>query len=274
MNKLTAGDVRLLLKTREAASNKKDYGHALIVAGKKGMMGAAVIAAKAGLRAGAGLLTVCVPADEQLILQSTVPEAMLLMREVAQAPYDHFSAIGIGPGMGTDKITAELMMDILSEFKKPVLLDADALTLVSANKKWITYLPAQTIITPHAGEFDRLFGAHQNPDDRIATAIDKAREHDMIIVLKSHQTAIVTRDEVFYNTTGNAGLAKGGSGDALTGVITSFLAQGYLPVNAAKLGVYFHGLAADITLQEQSMESMLITDVIDNFGKAFELIRA
>jgi len=273
MNKLTAGDVRLLLKQREAASDKKDYGHALIVAGKKGMMGAAVIAAKAGLRSGTGLLTLCVPADEQLILQSTVPEAMVLMREEAQSPYDHFSAIGIGPGMGMDKITAELLMDILSEFKNPILLDADALTLISANRK-IDYLPAQTIITPHAGEFDRLFGVHQNPDDRIATAINKAREHDIILVLKSHHTAIITRDEVFYNTTGNAGLAKGGSGDALTGIITSFLAQGYLPVNAAKLGVYLHGIAADITLQEQSMESMLITDVIDNFGKAFELIRA
>jgi hydroxyethylthiazole kinase-like uncharacterized protein yjeF len=272
MNKLTASEVKSILKQRDADSNKSDYGHALIVAGKKGTMGAAVIAAKAALRTGVGLLTVCVPADERMILQSTVPEAMLLMREDHTYKLDQFSAVGIGPGFGVDKIAEELLMDILTRFKRPLLLDADALTVISATKKLIGKIPAQTIITPHGGEFDRLFGAHQNNEGRIATAINKAREYSIIIVLKSHQTAVITQDEVFYNTTGNTGLAKGGSGDALTGVITSFLAQGYTPLNAAKLSVYLHGLAADLTLEEQSMESMVITDVIDNFGRAFESI--
>ncbi|WP_341900850.1 NAD(P)H-hydrate dehydratase [Fluviicola taffensis] len=274
MNKLTAIEVKSLLRKRGEASNKSDYGHALIIAGKKGTMGAAVIAAKAALRSGVGLLTVHVPTDERTILQTAVPEAMLLMREENQPNFDRFSAIGIGPGLGLDKRTEALFVDILTEFKGPLVLDADAITLISNNEKLLDVVPHKTIITPHTGEFDRLFGVHQTNDDRMATAISKAREYKIIIVLKGQHTAIISEDDVFYNSTGNAGLAKGGSGDALTGVITSFLAQGYAPVNAAKLGVYLHGLAADITLQEQSMESMLITDVIGNFGNAFELIRA
>lgn len=273
MNKLTTIDVKALLKQRMVSSNKSDYGHALIIAGKKGTMGAAVIASKSALRTGVGLLTVCVPVDERAILQTAVPEAMLLMRNENQTDFDHFSSIGVGPGIGTDKMAGELVVNLLSEFKKPLVLDADALTIIS-NKKLFAYIPAETILTPHAGEFDRLFGVHQNQENRIVTAINKAKEYKIIIVLKGHQTVIVTPDEVFQNTTGNSGLAKGGSGDALTGVITSFLAQGYSPVNAAKSAVYLHGLAADITLQKQSLESMLITDVIANFGNAFELIRS
>ena len=131
-------------------------------------------------------------------------------------------------------------------------------------------IPKNTIITPHHHEFDRLFGNHNNNNDRIITAIKKANEYGIIIILKNHITVIISPDKIFYNTTGNVGLAKGGSGDALTGVVTAFLAQGYKPLIAAKLGVYLHGLAADITLKEQSIESMLITDVIENIGKAFK----
>lgn len=272
MNTLNKSELKNQLKPREAFSNKSDYGHALIVAGKKGTMGAAVIAAKAAIRTGVGLLTVCIPTKERFILQGAVPEAMLLMREDNLWDFDHFSAIGIGPGIGTDRTAEELLVTILVKFKKPLVLDADALTIIS-RKKLFVHIPAETIITPHTGEFDRLFGIHQNNEDRITTAIEKASEYNIIIVLKSHQTAIISSKDVFYNSTGNAGLAKGGSGDALTGIITSFLAQGYTPLNAAKLGVYIHGLAADITLNEQSMESMIITDVIGNLGKAFVTIR-
>lgn len=273
MKKLTKSEVKSHLKQRQTDSHKGDYGHALIIAGKKGTMGAALIASKAALRTGVGLLTVCVPAEERAILQTAVPEAMLLMREEKQYQFDHFSAIGVGPGLGTDKNAGELLINLLAQFNKPLLLDADALTIIS-QQKMLAYIPEKTILTPHAGEFDRLFGAHADNETRIQTAVNQAKEHQMIIVLKGHHTAIITPDEVFYNATGNAGLAKGGSGDALTGVITSFLAQGYDSLDAAKLGVYLHGFAADITLHEQSQESMLITDVIENFGKAFELIRA
>jgi hydroxyethylthiazole kinase-like uncharacterized protein yjeF len=272
MKILTKGHIKSQIKEREAFSNKSDYGHALIIAGTKGRMGAAVISARACLRTGVGLLTVCVPQDERSILQSVIPEAMLLMREMHEYDLDKFSTIGIGPGIGTDKASEELLTDIMLKFNKPLLLDADALTIISANKKLIHKIPAKTIITPHHAEFDRLFGVHQNNDDRINTAIKKAKEHNIIIILKNHITVITSPEKIFYNSTGNAGLSKGGSGDALTGMITSFLAQGYKPLNAAKISVYLHGLAADLTLKEQSMESMMITDVIENIGKAFKTI--
>jgi len=270
MKEITKSHVKLLLNVREKNSNKNDYGHALMIAGNKGKMGAAVIAATACLRSGVGLLTVCVPQEERFILQTCIPEAMLKMRENNDYEIDKFSAIGIGPGIGIDKVSEEMFIYLLSHFNKPLLLDADILTIISTNKKLLTQLPMHTIITPHYNEFDRVFGTHTNTDDRVKTAINKAKEYNIIIVLKSSTTVIATPTMVYYNSTGNAGLAKGGSGDALTGIITSFLAQGYLPLNAALIGVYIHGLAADITLKTQSMESMLITDVIKNLGMAFK----
>lgn len=265
--------IKSLIKKRKAFSNKGDYGHGLIIAGHKGYMGAAVITAKAALRTGVGLLTVSIPTEERFVLQTTIPEAMLLMREDDQYNFDKFSAIGIGPGLGIDKISADLLEYILTTFKKPIVLDADAITIISKNIELKTKIPAGTIITPHIKEFDRLFGNHQNNNDRFKTAIQKAKEHDIIIVLKDHHTVIISNKKIFYNTNGNSGLAKGGSGDALTGIITSFLAQGYKPLNAANLGVYLHGLAADITLKKQSLESMIITDVIENLGKSFKQIQ-
>ncbi|MDH4473273.1 MAG: NAD(P)H-hydrate dehydratase [Fluviicola sp.] len=273
MNTLTKSDITSLLKPRESSSSKRDHGHALLVAGQKGTMGAAVIAAKAGLRSGVGLLTVSVPSDERGIVQSSIPEAMLLMREDNHIPFEHYTAIGIGPGFGTGNDSEALLTDVLKHATCPLVLDADALTILSTNEKLFDYLPAETIITPHHAEFDRLFGDHHTTEERIQTAIHKAHEYNIILVLKGHQTAIITAEQVFYNSTGNAGLAKGGSGDALTGMITSFLAQKYPPLAAAKLAVYLHGLAADSCLQEQSMESMIISDVIDNLGKAFNSLR-
>src|SRR5690606_29697010 len=265
--------IKSLLKQRKPFSNKGDYGHALIIAGQKGYMGAAVIAAKAALRSGAGLLTISVPSCERFILQIAVPEAMITIREEIEPTVDKFSAAGIGPGLGTDKNSEELLLLLLRDFKKPILLDADALNMISANKQLLSKIPAGTIITPHTIEFDRLFGTHKNNLDRIDTAVKKAKELNIVIVLKGHETAVISYDKILYNTTGNAGLAKGGSGDALTGVITSFLAQGYSPVDACIIGVYLHGLAADLSLKKQSMESMLITDVINHFGNAFKEIR-
>jgi hydroxyethylthiazole kinase-like uncharacterized protein yjeF len=273
MSKLKKKYIRSIIKERKTISNKGDYGHALIIAGHKGYMGAAVIVAKSAIRSGLGLLTMSVPKEERSILQATVPAAMVIMREENLHHIDKFSAVGIGPGMGTDTISEALLIYVLKHFKKPLLLDADALTIISNKKKLMEEIPINTIITPHIREFDRLFGIHRNKADRIKTAIQKVKEYGIIIVLKDHCTIIVSAEKIFYNTTGNAGLAKGGSGDALTGAITSFLAQGYTPLNAANLGVYLHGLAADITLKKQSMESMMITDVIDNFGKAFKKIR-
>jgi hydroxyethylthiazole kinase-like uncharacterized protein yjeF len=270
MKILSKSYIQSLLKERVPFSDKNDYGHALIIAGNKGKMGAAVIAAKACLRSGTGLLTVCVPYEERYILQTTIPEAMLKMRENNEYDITKFSAIGIGPGIGINIFSEEMLIHFMTNFHKPLLLDADVLTILATNKKLMRKIPPNTIITPHHHEFDRLFGSHDNNDDRINTAIKKANEYGIIIILKNHITVIISPDKLFYNTTGNSGLAKGGSGDALTGIITAFLAQGYKPLTAAKLGIYLHGLAADITLEEQSMESMLITDVIENLGNAFK----
>jgi hydroxyethylthiazole kinase-like uncharacterized protein yjeF len=269
---LTQDIVKELIKPREASSHKGTYGHALLVAGNIGRMGASVIASRACLRSGTGLLTVNVPKSERLILQSAIPEAMLIFREKLNHDLSAFSSLGIGCGVGTGQESVDLLIHILAHFKKPILLDADALNIISANKLLLRKVPHHTIITPHPKEFDRLFGVHHSIEKRIDTAIKKAKEHNLIIVLKGHKTLITHADESFLNSTGNAGLAKGGSGDALSGIITALLSQGYNPFTAAKIGVFIHGLAADITLKTQSMESMLITDVIENLGLAFKEI--
>lgn len=258
-----------LIKPRKLDSHKGNYGHALIIAGNKGKMGAAVIAAKACLRSGVGLLTVNVPTEERNILQISAPEAMLVMREEF-IDVTVFSAACIGPGIGRDINSKELVTNLLEGFNKPLLIDADALNILSENKFLFETIKKGTILTPHPVEFDRLFGTHDNTEQRKITAIEMAKKYKIVIVLKGHETVVTENGDVYINNTGNAGLAKGGSGDALSGVICAFLAQGYKPFDAAKVGVYLHGLAADIALTKQSVESMLITDVIDCLGEAFK----
>ena len=261
-----------LIKHREADSHKGNYGHALLIAGNKGKMGAAVIAAKACLRSGVGLLTVNVPETERSILQTAIPEAMVQMRGSKKLDFSLFNAIAIGPGMGIDKSSKRLLEYFLTAKNIPIVLDADALNIISLNKKMFNDIPKGSVITPHPKEFDRLFGQHDLVEDRINTAVKVAKEFEITVVLKGHKTIVTDKGEVFVNSTGNAGLAKGGSGDALTGMIVAFLAQGYDSFDAAKIAVYLHGLAADIALENQSMESMLISDVIDFLGKAFKSI--
>jgi hydroxyethylthiazole kinase-like uncharacterized protein yjeF len=272
MKSLKQHHIKTMLKHRKANSHKGNNGHALLIVGNEGKMGSAVIAAKACMRAGVGLLTVCVPKEERFILQTAIPEAMLSFREVEENDFDKFSAVGIGSGIGLENKSLEILSKLLLTCKKPLLLDADALNIIAANKKILHDIPPHTIITPHTKEFDRLFGTHNNNDERIQTSIKKAKQYKIVIVLKGHNTVITFNGESFKNSTGNAGLAKAGSGDALTGVISAFLAQGYAPFDAAKMGVYIHGLAADICLKQQSVESMLITDVVECFGKVFKKV--
>ena len=272
MDNLSESYIQTIFKSRNPASHKGDHGHALLIAGSKGRMGAAVIAARACMRAGAGLLTIVVPEDERSVLQIAIPEAMLALRQTFDYDINKFSAIGMGPAIGTDEYAVEIFTKIISACTIPLLIDADALNILSTEKKLFDQIPAGTILTPHPKELDRLFGLHKNEDERRITAINIAEEKDIIIVLKGHKTLITSGGKSFINTTGNAGLAKGGSGDALTGIITSFMAQGYERFTAAQLGVYLHGLAADIALNRQSSESMLITDVIESMGEAFKTL--
>jgi hydroxyethylthiazole kinase-like uncharacterized protein yjeF len=272
MQTLTKEKIRTLFKPRKVNSHKGNHSHALLAAGNYGMMGAALIAGRACLRSGVGLLTINCPNEERFIVQISLPEALFCPRELVIPPLDTYSAIGIGPGFGAGPESLTFLSGLIKNYPKPLLLDADALTLLSTNKHLIHSLVPDSIITPHAKEFDRLFGEHPDSDSRRSrrtVAIQKAAEHRLIIVLKGPETLVTDGSQTFINSTGNAGLAQGGSGDALSGIITSFLAQGYSQFSAALIGVYLHGLAADYSLETESMESLLITDVISNLGKEF-----
>ena len=266
--KIDLNCIKNIYKKRPCDSHKGTHGHALLIAGSTDKMGAAIIAAKACLRSGVGLLAVAFYPENKNILFHSIPEAMYVNSCVMNdlSPYN---AIGIGPGIGVDEISLQYIYE-LYENKLPVVFDADALNLIAKYKIDWKHFNFPFVLTPHPKEFDRLFGEHDSESVRRSTAIQKAKELNCVIVLKGHKTFITDGIQTFENTTGNSGLAKGGSGDALTGMITSFLAQGYTTLEAAKLGVYLHGLAADITLQTQSEESMLITDVIENIGLAFK----
>jgi NAD(P)H-hydrate epimerase len=270
--KIDLNCIKKTYKKRPCDSHKGTHGHALLIAGSTDKMGAAIISSKACLRSGVGLLTVAFSAENKNVLFNSIPEAMYentcVMNDLS--PYQ---AIGIGPGIGVDEISLQYIYE-LYENKLPIVFDADALNLIAKYKIDWKHFNFPFVLTPHPKEFDRLFGEHDSEYERRITAIEKAKELNCVIVLKGHKTFITDGIHTFENTTGNSGLAKGGSGDALTGMITSFLAQGYITLEASKLGVYLHGLAADITLQTQSEESMLTTDVIKNIGFAFKRLNS
>jgi hydroxyethylthiazole kinase-like uncharacterized protein yjeF len=263
--------LKTIYKKRNENSHKGNYGHALLIAGSKNKMGAAKIASKACLRSGTGLLTVSIPSEERTSLNTFLPEAMLHFREEI-IDFSVYDAIAIGPGLEQNEATQKLVYATFLDAKSSIVVDADALNILAKNQDWFSQLPTNSILTPHPKEFDRLFGNHGSEKERRTTATIKAKEFNCILVLKGHKTFITNGTDSFENTTGNSGLAKGGSGDALTGVITAFVAQNYTSLEASILGVYLHGLASDITLNSQSEESMLITDVIENIGFAFKKI--
>ena len=240
-----ARSVRPLLKPRPLFSNKRDFGSALIFAGSTGMIGAAVMAARATLKTGAGLATVHHP----------------------------HQVIAVGPGIGTNEVTSNALESLLLNCKTPLLLDADALNCIARKPSMLTQIPAQSIITPHAGEFDRLFGDHSSQEARLRKAIDMAKYYNIIIVLKGHYTATVRpTGKVYFNSTGNPGMATAGAGDVLTGVITALLAQGYRPEHAATVGVFIHGLAGDIAAEEKGAYGMTASDIADNVGRAIRMV--
>ena len=268
---LEKADIRLMLKSRTRFSHKGTYGHALIWAGKKGMAGAAVLASKAALRAGAGLVSVHSVDENRIILQSTVPEAIFVNELTDPERYNSFA---FGPGLGTGEQTAEMLFELLKTLRKPCVLDADALNIISSHKNFLEFIPEKSILTPHPGEFERLFGPSANSQERMEKASALAQEYGFVIVLKGANTQIATPDgKMYFNSTGNPGMASGGMGDVLTGIIAGLLAQGYTSEQSALLGVHLHGLAADLALQEQSEESLLASDVTENLGNAFKFLR-
>ncbi|MDB5123984.1 MAG: nnr [Mucilaginibacter sp.] len=242
-------DIRGMLRPRTRFTNKGTYGHSLIVAGQAETMGAALLSASACVYAGSGLTTACVPASGLTALNCYMPEIMALVRNGVEIPkigWDSFTAIGIGPGLGMEEDALMLLTDILANFKKPLVIDADALNLLAVHRELWREIPENSILTPHMKEFDRLFGSHTNWWQRMQTGIQKAQEHKLFIVLKNDYTLTISPEgKVYFNTTSNPAMATGGMGDVLTGVITSLLAQRYLPEQACIIGCYIHGKAGD-----------------------------
>lgn len=242
-------DIKAMLKPRKHFSNKGTYGHALMVAGKAETMGAALLCAAGCAYTGAGLTTACVPASGLTALNSYLPEVMAVVRRGPELPdieWEKFDAIGIGPGLGKDEEAIDLLTDVLTNYKKPVVIDADGLNLLAVHKELWRSIPENSILTPHVKEFDRLFGEHENWWQRMQTGLEKAKEHKILILLKNDYTLIISpAGKIYFNTTSNPAMAVGGMGDALTGIITSLLAQKYSPAEACIIGAFIHGRAGD-----------------------------
>jgi len=271
------GIIKKVFQPRKEFAHKGTYGHALLITGSYGKMGASVLTVSACLRSGAGLVSAYIPKCGYTILQIAAPEAMTLTdaeeEYITEWPNDtdKYAAVGMGPGLGLEEATKGVVTKIITRYKKPMVIDADALNALAGEPESLHHLPPYSILTPHPKEFERLFGVSANDFERITVAQQKAKELSVIIVLKGHHTFIaLPNGTAYFNNTGNAGMAKGGSGDVLTGILTSLIAQGYEPTHAAILGVYIHGLAGDFAAKELSKEAMTAGDIIRFLPEAFK----
>ena len=269
-------EVRSLIRLRKRFSHKGTFGHGLLIAGSYGMAGASILAAKACLKSGIGLLTVHVPIHNHDLLQTTVPEAIvhtdIQERYFAQPMHLHrYSALAIGPGLGQEEDTALAMMEQIQGSSLPIVLDADAINILSTHRNWLSRLPKRCILTPHLGELERLIGKCMDTYERLTKVKELAAYLQSYIIVKGAWTTIVTPEGNYYfNPTGNPGMATGGSGDVLTGILLGLLAQGYSREEACKLGVYIHGLAGDIAAEEKTQMGMTAADIIEALPAAWK----
>ena len=263
------------IKKRAKFSHKGTYGHALLIAGSYGKMGAAVLASKACLRAGAGLLTAHIPRLGYQIIQNSIPEAMTSIDPsetvFSQVPeLKLFSAIGIGPGLDREPESRLAFKKMLQGKPQKLVIDADALNILSENKEWYALLPENSILTPHIKEFDRLDGPSSDSYNRLQKQIHFSLKYKIIVICKGAYTCITVPDgSVFFNSTGNPGMATAGSGDVLTGIILGLLAQNYTPEEAALIGVFLHGLAGDLAAAQFGQHALIAGDIINHMGQAF-----
>lgn len=276
---LTAADARALLHHRDKFSHKGTHGHALLIMGSYGKMGAALLAARGALRSGAGLVSLHVPKTGYTIVQTALPEAMVSLDEhelqFTEIPeLTAYKAIGIGCGLGQGILTKKALIQLLKKANQPLVLDADALNMIGSTPTLLQQIPSRSILTPHPKEFERLFGKTANDFQRHELQVQKARELEVIIILKGAHTCIaLPNGNAYFNSTGNPGMATGGSGDVLAGILTGLLAQGYPPEDAARIGTYLHGSSGDCALQQQSQESLIAGDLPQALGAAYRKLR-
>ncbi len=271
----TEHDAAALWRPRKRFAHKGTQGHALMICGSYGMIGAAILSVRSCLRSGPGLVTAHLPTCGYQIVQSSVPEAIVSLdchgyywSEVP--PTGGYAAIGVGCGIGQKATTSDALLGLLETTDTPMVLDADALNLLAKHDDWMNYIPAGSILTPHPGEFRRLAGSFDNHLDRLANLRELARDKKCTFVLKGAFTAVaLPSGEIHFNGSGNPGMATAGSGDVLTGLLTGLLAQGYSSESAAILGVYIHGLAGDLAADHLGHEALLASDLVQNLGRAF-----
>lgn len=270
--------IRSKLEKRPKFFHKGDAGRALLVSGSLGKMGAAVLASRACLKAGIGLLTVHCPKSGNSILQTAVPEAMLDLDSADNfisetKSIESYDIIGIGPGIGMHEPTDDALRRYIEIAKKPMVIDADGLNILAENPEFLPLLPANSILTPHPGEFQRLAGPWSDDFERLSIQGYFSKKNNVIVVLKNAHTSITAPDgRVYFNTTGNPGMATAGAGDVLTGIITALVGQGYSPLNSALLGVYLHGLSGDLAKKTLTDFSIVATDLIDHLPMAFKAL--
>lgn len=255
-------------------THKGIQGHALIIGGSYGKIGAVCLSSKAALKAGCGLVTAFIPKCGYQIVQIAIPEVMVLTdikkKYISNISFDlQPDAIGIGPGIGQDEVTQKAFLKFLKTNEIPLVIDADGLNILSQNKAWFLLLQPGTILTPHPKELERLIGKWISEEEKFEKTISFSLQYNVIVVMKGAPTYIIDGETLYKNTTGNPALATAGSGDVLTGIITSFLAQGYESVQAAILGVYLHGLTADLAAPKTGFQSFIASDSIGNLGGAF-----
>jgi len=277
MQKITKPYIQKILKKTDPQTHKGKQGHALLIGGSYGKMGSITLSSKAALHSGCGLVTAFIPECGYEIVQTAVPEVMVLTdnekRHLSDIKFEIIpQAIGIGPGIGQEQPVQNALHHFLQIVKTPLVVDADALNILSEHKEWLSLLPKNTILTPHPKELERLIGHFDSPEETLQKTIEFSSEHQIIIVMKGAPTKIIDGENVYQNTTGNPALATAGTGDVLTGIITGLLAQAYEPIQAAILGVYLHGLTADIALPKTGTHSFIASDIIKNLGKAYLLL--
>lgn len=272
----TSEEIRGMLKPRDAFGHKGTFGHTLLVAGKYGMAGAAVLAARACLRCGVGKVTVHTPTLNNDILQLALPEAILSHDRderifTMAVPTDKYQSMAIGPGLGVEQKTSIAFIEQVRHARIPLVIDADGLNILAGHKGWIQQIPKQTILTPHPLEFRRIGNRSIDAYSTLYEASEMAVSHQFYIVLKGHYTAVCTPEgKVYFNPTGNSGMATAGSGDVLTGIISALLAQKYTAEEACRLGVYLHGLAGDIAARELGEVCVTASDIVAKLPQAFK----